>query len=248
MKFKLPYSVVIAAAALLVSAMPIASAQGINFSGITAGQTFTTYLQPNSDWIVTNSTTQPFWENKSQGNLPPALSNNATVYPGKTTQTIAVTDQVGQSTSGALLPFTFTSVDLGLSDTASNQLTYTITGYDGPTSGTPVFTAMGNDKNCCTTGIDWTTLSDTGLTSTNMTTQKQALTFLPNSDPGGVITQLVITVKDTTSNAGDYLDNIDVSSVPEGGAGLMYLLLGGGACFGAMFLTSRRRLAVFAAA
>jgi hypothetical protein len=33
-----------------------------------------------------------------------------------------------------------------------------------------------------------------------------------------------------------------ISTVPEGGAALLYLLLGGGACFGAMFLSSRSRL------
>jgi hypothetical protein len=46
----------------------------------------------------------------------------------------------------------------------------------------------------------------------------------------------------------DYPGTFTISQVPEGGAALMYLLLGGGACFGAMFLVSRRRLANVTAA
>jgi len=38
------------------------------------------------------------------------------------------------------------------------------------------------------------------------------------------------------------------SSVPEGGAALLYLLLAGGACFGAMFLVPRNRFANLASA
>ena len=36
--------------------------------------------------------------------------------------------------------------------------------------------------------------------------------------------------------------------VPEGGAALLYLLLAGGVCFGAMFLNRRNRFANFASA
>jgi len=56
-----------------------------------------------------------------------------------------------------------------------------------------------------------------------------------------------------TANAGGGdndagLADVSIVSAPEGGAALLYLLLAGGACFGAMFLVPRNRFANLASA
>jgi hypothetical protein len=260
MKFKLPYSVVILAGvtALLVSAAQVASAQAIDFTTLpigdkplpTANSTNPVPYTENGFMVVTPTTflkqgsvtgSVGFNDNNNQGNPAPGLITQN----GSSSDQLIVT-RPGTGTS--LLAFTFTSVDFGLDSVTNNSLKYTITGYDGTVAnpGTPVFSVTGTDVNCCggTGGSseDWTTYSAAGNVSFHNAHEGTL------GNVSGEIDELVITVTDTVSGGNGYVDNINVFNAPEGGAALLYLLLGGGACFGAMFLTSRRRLAVFAAA
>jgi hypothetical protein len=128
-------------------------------------------------------------------------------------------------------------VDLGLDNVTSNSLKFTITGYDGTLAnpGTAVFTVSGTDNNCCGAtggnGEDWTTYSAAGNVSFQSSNKG---TLGPITGINSPIDELVITVTDTVGSG--YLDNINL---PEGGTAIVFLLLAGGACFGAMSLKPR---------
>jgi hypothetical protein len=58
---------------------------------------------------------------------------------------------------------------------------------------------------------------------------------------GGDSSVNFVLIESSGAFGADVEGNYPVSSVPEGGASLMFLLLAAGACFGAMFLSSRIR-------
>jgi hypothetical protein len=110
-------------------------------------------------------------------------------------------------------------------------LTYTIQGYDG--SAIPadlVYTISSASPQAYSTTNTYKTVSNPNI---------------GNDDK--YVNTLVITVKDGTSGSYSRLDNL-LLTIPEGGASLLYLLLAGSACFGAMFLASRGRFAKLSAA
>jgi hypothetical protein len=150
---------------------------------------------------------------------------------------------VTSSTPGRSLQFE--SVDV-LSYTGLVQ--YTIQGYDGKTleyslsctGSKQTNTATIADGTCPFTSSGYSAAIDyAAVTNTDPVYQKG----LPGN-PKSYVTSVVVTLYDPTGL--DRLDNIEVQ-VPEGGAGLTYLLLAGIACFGAMVFRSRSKFGARAA-
>jgi uncharacterized protein YraI len=242
MKIKSQLSMALAAAASIPLLMvPAASAQDINFScsggahlmlegsgtdyctaGSIPDNKVLNYYSPDG-LVVTNNTngTTSFAYNDYQGDTslgtaPISAPGGPPSLSGGSVTGGGAVDSVTVNDPGTT--FEFNSVDLFNS---SGTMTYTITGYNGAVNpGDVVYTISGSLASGLT---DYTTIGNGG-----------------NNE---YVTNLVIQLSETGTNTLDRLDHIEVTA-PEGGAALLYLLLAGGTCLGAMASKTRLGLSI----
>jgi hypothetical protein len=254
MKFKPHHSI-----ALLVAAMPLVATLGasaqeakINFvcgtgtglyqsSGGVNKCPATASVSPFYSWtqqgftVLNNSPTGTEY-NINQGDAQPGGAPQSPVNPPALPATTALMSgaSISLTVTDGTSYFEFNEVDvrnaIGSSGTAG-AVSYTITGTNSGNSADDFTLTCGSSPlpACPAAGLaDYTTI-------------------LGGADSSKPINSLTITEAPLSGNYA-YLDQLYVTNVPEGGAELMYLLLAGGACFGAMFLVPRNRYAKLATA
>jgi hypothetical protein len=190
----------------------------------TSGSANPFYSWSQQGFTVTN-TNDPSTTTEYNGNQGDTAPGGARVVgdPSASSLGTALSGQISLTVTDTNGLFEFNEVDL--SSTGTGFISYSITGTNSGNSADDFTLSCGGARNptCPTGGPDYTTI-------------------LGGADSTDLLTSLTI-VETPASSDYAYLDQLYVTNVPEGGTGLMFLLLAGGACSGAMFFNSRNRLA-----
>jgi hypothetical protein len=211
---------------------------------------FYSWSQQGFTVLNNNNTTTGTVYNQNQGDTGPGGARQGpTNGVGTTPSTSALGSGASISltvTDGTSL-FEFNQVDLA---STGGAISYTITGLDGAsTEFTLICGGGGSEPVCPTGGPDYTTIKPATFSAAGSYTTTSPSTFSAANSNFSTIPITKLTIVETPDSADyAYLDQLYVTNVPEGGTGLLYVLLAGGACFGAMFLVPRNRYAKLATA